>query len=229
VQAPPLLRGGQPDQRLAEVRRPVRLAEIHQDAGSYVTALPYVLSCLSLCETYHMDSLFAIATIQFADIQLSLGYHQKAVSLIHSIFPKVMRHCSPFSQATAHFVLAKCSLAQSDTPKLYLVVDLLKKAEAGYSKCEALDKMTDMFYRLARLYDQMGLLNEREQASKKFCEALKLAETRAQDNHNSGLFYNLDEQSIQAELHRWNQEKAAFASTSSSEPMTNSNNNNQNA
>ena len=60
--------GGQAKGSLRSVAVLLELAEVHLAAGSPLTALDPLLVCLTLCERYSLDTLFAGATVALAEV-----------------------------------------------------------------------------------------------------------------------------------------------------------------
>lgn len=85
-----------------------------QRSGNAVSGIPYVLACLSFCQSFNLDLLKASATLTLAELWLSLGpsHAKKALALIHSAFPILLGHGGLELRSRAFITEAKCYLAE---------------------------------------------------------------------------------------------------------------------
>ncbi|KAL6071038.1 Anaphase-promoting complex subunit 5 [Balamuthia mandrillaris] len=153
------------------------LGEIYVRGGHTIEALPYVLSCLTQCENYHLHDVGARATMLLAEIHLRLGNDGcgggafKALELLESILPQVMRHCPLFVKAEHLLLQAKCKLAIAhphDREELAAVLELLGRAMQAFTRLQAIEQQMETSYLQARLHHQLGDNKTRNDASRLF-------------------------------------------------------------
>eukprot|EP01125_Pyxidicula_operculata_P020612 TRINITY_DN7650_c0_g1_i1.p1 TRINITY_DN7650_c0_g1~~TRINITY_DN7650_c0_g1_i1.p1 ORF type:complete len:790 (+),score=114.30 TRINITY_DN7650_c0_g1_i1:31-2400(+) len=126
------------------------LAEIEVRSGNYVEALPSVLSCLTLCERYHLDSLQAKAKILLGEIQLSLQENaEKVEQQLSDIIPLVLQHCDIETVAHGYYVLALASISREEFSR---ALELLDQAEEKLKQIHYLDKLSQVYYLKARIH-----------------------------------------------------------------------------
>ncbi|CAI9759902.1 unnamed protein product [Fraxinus pennsylvanica] len=149
------------------------LAEIHKRSGNAVSGIPYVLACLSFCQSFNLDLLKASATLTLAELWLSLGpsHAKKALVLIHGAFPLLLGHGGLELRSRAFITEAKCYLAEpsfsvSEDPEM--VLEPLRQASEELQLLEHHELASEAFYLMAIVYDKLGQLDEREEAAASF-------------------------------------------------------------
>ncbi|KAF9977917.1 anaphase promoting complex subunit 5 [Actinomortierella ambigua] len=80
--------------------------------GVVSTAIPLLLTTMTLSEQRSQRGLFFLATLRLAEALLHLGAVQHAIQLVEGIMTQVLGQADLFTQATAFFQYAKCLLAQ---------------------------------------------------------------------------------------------------------------------
>jgi hypothetical protein len=120
------------------------------------------------------------------------GNSQKAFSLVESVIPRVLNHCSLESQSNMHFTLAKCKLACLSEgflvffSKINLQVsenaisalESMEKAKEGFKKLQMVQKIADVCYLEARTCNAIKDIKKRDEVSKEFRENCQLYEKR---------------------------------------------------
>lgn len=157
------------------------LAEIHKKSGNSVLGLPYALASLSFCQSFNLDLLKASATLTLAELWLSLGseHAKRSLALIHGALPLILGHGGLQLRSRAYILEAKCYLSDPSFSVLEdpeVVLDPLRQASEELEVLEYHELATEAYYLLAIVYDKLGQLEEREEASdsfKKHIEALE--------------------------------------------------------
>lgn len=143
------------DLQLLHAKVLLLLAEIHQKAGSSLSALPFALSCLKHAQTLHCDGLAAVAGLRVAQLRCSPGASnvEGALGNLVEVMPLVMGHCMVVHQAEALNLLAIClkDVGQPVTagPQTEYLESLLLQAAAKYEAAGYLEKQVEV-QRLAR-------------------------------------------------------------------------------
>ncbi|KAG0257788.1 hypothetical protein DFQ27_004929 [Actinomortierella ambigua] len=80
--------------------------------GVVSTAIPLLLTTMTLSEQRCQRGLFFLATLRLAEALLHLGAVQLATQLVEGIMTQVLGQADLYTQATAFFQYGKCLLAQ---------------------------------------------------------------------------------------------------------------------
>ena len=170
-------------QQAESVRPLLLLAEVYGEADSPISALPYVLSALSLCEAHCMDGAAAYATMTLAELQLRLGSPRKALALLESIMPQVLEHCPPALRAQTAVLLARCNIglaadlgsgsggAAAAQQLLENAIGSLRDAQPVFEELGQLARATEGWYLQAHVYQLLGIREERNRCSAQFCKS----------------------------------------------------------
>ncbi|XP_006650311.2 anaphase-promoting complex subunit 5 isoform X1 [Oryza brachyantha] len=151
------------------------LAEIHKNSDNAVVGLPYALASQSFCKSFNLDLLEASATLTLTELWLALGstHAKRALSLICQSLPMIHGHGGLELRARAHIVLAKCYLSDpkfsvSEDPSS--VLDPLNQATEDLEVLEYHEMAAEAYYLKAMVYNNLGKLDEREEAAASFKE-----------------------------------------------------------
>ncbi|CAH9075793.1 unnamed protein product [Cuscuta europaea] len=162
------------------------IAEIHKRSGNAVLGIPYALASLSFCQSFNLDLLKASATLTLAELWLSLGssHAKRAMTLIHNAFPMLLGHGGLELRARAFITEAKCYLADSSFSvykEAENVLKPLRQASEDLERLEYHELAAEAFYLMAVIYDKLGRINEREEASSMFKEHIMALEIPLND------------------------------------------------
>ncbi|KAK9664114.1 hypothetical protein RND81_14G020200 [Saponaria officinalis] len=157
------------------------LAEIHKKAGNAALGLPYALASILFSQSFNLDLLKASATLTLAELWLMFGPSeaQRALALLHGVFPMILGHGGLELRARAHITEAKCHLSDPSYSAFQDPNAVLNPLEEACRELELLEYhelAAEGFYLMAMMYDKIGKLQERETASasfKKHVTALK--------------------------------------------------------
>ncbi|KAJ8446095.1 hypothetical protein Cgig2_017597 [Carnegiea gigantea] len=144
------------------------LAEIHEKSGNAALGLPYALASILFCQSFNLDLLKASATLTLAELWLSHGPSeaQRALALLHGVFPMILGHGGLELCARAHITEAKSHLYDPIHHKPDLVLSPLKEACKQLELLEYHELAAEALYVMAKL----GNLEEREKAAASFKE-----------------------------------------------------------
>ena len=156
-------------------------------AQSPIGALPYALTCLSLCQTYHSRTTQITATIFLCQICLGLGQVSSAWSLLEDLRKLVVGQSSVLLQGDYYFVVAKVALALENERKkregggkeergggkaMECVCCSLEKAIKFFVQVEANKRLVEVYHLQAVVYNIRGMKGERNLASRRFREVM---------------------------------------------------------
>uniref|UniRef100_A0A0D9Y1J5 Anaphase-promoting complex subunit 5 n=1 Tax=Leersia perrieri TaxID=77586 RepID=A0A0D9Y1J5_9ORYZ len=151
------------------------LAEIHKNSDNAVLGLPYALASQSFCKSFNLDLLEASATLTLTELWLALGstHAKRALSLVCQSLPMILGHGGLELRARAHIVLAKCYLSDpkfSVSKDPFAVLDPLNQAAEDLEVLEYHEMAAEAYYLKAMVYNNLGKLDEREEAAASFKE-----------------------------------------------------------
>mmetsp|Transcript_7381 Transcript_7381/g.11723 ORF Transcript_7381/g.11723 Transcript_7381/m.11723 type:complete len:753 (+) Transcript_7381:132-2390(+) len=147
-------------------------AEVHLRAGSIIGALPYILQALALAESFNLDSVRAEGMVVLAQLRHDLNCPAEAIRHIQGVYSHVSANCPALVRARMHLVMAKCKLAMADVAnpenELELALKSLEKAHTLFSVFHAVDGLSGVAYLQARIYHQLGRIDERDNMARQF-------------------------------------------------------------
>lgn len=153
-------------------------------------ALPPLLECLELSERYSMDPLRALAMSTLSKVILYMGggkaqRYRRARALLLASMPLVMQHGHIWFQGEALLTLAKCYLAEatarddcfdrhagaSTSVPLTLrqnALSKLKRSARKFEEIEDIQRLRQVYYLQARVYNVLQKSKERNEAATMF-------------------------------------------------------------
>lgn len=158
------------------VRFHLLLARIQQQTSSGVSSLPYVLVCLSLCSSLHLDTLWAEASLLLARIHIECGSAQLALAIARNALPRLLEHADRRTQIDAHIVVAECLIALAQTrgssgdgsDGLLEAIGFLRRALELSAGVRSLQRTA--FYYLAFACHHVGDIAQRDEFAARFVE-----------------------------------------------------------
>jgi len=160
------------------------VSEIFMNSSSNISALTNLLECLSLSERYHFQNLYIYSSARIAQVLLNINMYNKALEIMDSILPQVLTHEDLWLQSLCLLIEAKCLMAKlsdglfigdSDNDKkdhkkqqLFDILSVLEKALGGFKKLESYDEIKEIVYLQALIFNEVGLVQERDQKAKEF-------------------------------------------------------------
>ena len=164
--------------------------ENYLSAQNPVRALPYALTCLSLCQTYHSRTTHITAMLFLCRICLGLGQVSRASSLLNDLQKLVVGQSSVLLQGDYHVVVAKVALAlenerergrkgertgEEERRRVQALVSVscsLKRSVEFFVPVQANQRLVEVYHLQALVYNMRGMRGERNVASRKFRETI---------------------------------------------------------
>ncbi|WZZ56691.1 hypothetical protein YC2023_056798 [Brassica napus] len=160
-----------------------------QKSGNAVLGLPYALASISFCQSFNLDLLKASATLTLAELWLGLGsnHAKRALDLLHGAFPMILGQGGLELRARAYIFEANCYLSDpsfsvstdSDT-----VLNSLRQASDELQALEYHELAAEALYLMAMVYDQVGQLEQREEAATLFKKHITALENPQDEEPN---------------------------------------------
>lgn len=165
----------------ATARLLLQLSEVQLEANQkqFANALRPLLECLALSKKHKMDGLHSTALSVLAQVHLRMGRCSRAVSVLQSSLPALLRQGHVWKQAEAYLTLAKCRMKQakecdyqSKRNKLLLAaVQELTRSEDLFLRCQDCRHLQEVYYLLARLHSLLpGSHHLRDIAAENFAQ-----------------------------------------------------------
>ncbi|KAK8401822.1 hypothetical protein O3P69_001135 [Scylla paramamosain] len=140
--------------------------------GACAVALPILVEALSTAHNHHLTYLAAITHLHTANVQLQLGLLREAEASVMAGLGTVLTGGSVYDQARARLVEAKLQVTQAKgkerTGKVLEVAVSLDLVHKLFMKVRAYHKVRETLYFKARLYHEVGYLEERNKCALEF-------------------------------------------------------------
>ncbi|GBG64458.1 hypothetical protein CBR_g44342 [Chara braunii] len=149
-------------------------AEIYKAAGNAVVGLFYALACISQCQSFNMDVVWAAATVVLAELWLMLGasHAPQALSHLYKVLPIVLGHGGLELCGRTHLLIFKCQShiltkdRVSSSPESLL--GPLASAVKEFEAVEAYSLAAEAYYFQAVVFNDLNKMSERDEAAKNF-------------------------------------------------------------
>ncbi|KAG0303422.1 anaphase promoting complex subunit 5 [Dissophora globulifera] len=156
------------------------LAEIYLVSDTAISAVPLLLTALTLSENNLQRPLMLLVKLRLSEALLSLDSVRQASRLVDGIMPMVLNQGDVFVQSLAHFQRAKCLLAW--TNKMEAVSEPEGNVPETFSKPSRIESLRDVgqvLYFQVRVAREFMSPEETESALRLFKEtSVKLATSR---------------------------------------------------
>ncbi|XP_032229925.2 anaphase-promoting complex subunit 5 [Nematostella vectensis] len=157
------------------------LAQLYILSGNPLSALTHLIDCLTLAGAHYQTESAARASLLIAQLQLLLGLPGKALELVKSNMVQILAHGSLYTQSCALFLLVKCEVAahspeganEKRKSTLLSALPTLARALEGFRKLRAMQRICDLLYYQARIYNELGYQEERNHYSAECCKLLQ--------------------------------------------------------
>jgi len=169
-------------------------------------ALSPLMECLDLAKRYAMDPLRAVALATLAKVLLCMGgkRYGKARAFLKAAMPLIMQHGHIWFQGEAHLTLAKCTMAEistngkmNDNVELHkMAVAELKKAESYFEQIEDVQRLRQVYYLLARMYNSIPNAEKDRDSAAKMFSRLSIAKNKREGNSVMETSSNGDQWSV---------------------------------
>ena len=162
------------DQYLTEVEH--RAGVLYRTASHTATTMPHqavdtLLSLILHCKKYHLQEYLIKSYLKLAQVQISLHFYDQASVTIQSVFVQALASNDLYTQCTARFLYSQVTLAVTLTDRRGMFDKIyrhLSEAMNGFIMLGALKETCNVLYYLARVYDELGGKEERNQCANKF-------------------------------------------------------------
>ncbi|EDO34365.1 predicted protein [Nematostella vectensis] len=159
----------------------IALAQLYILSGNPLSALTHLIDCLTLAGAHYQTESAARASLLIAQLQLLLGLPGKALELVKSNMVQILAHGSLYTQSCALFLLVKCEVAahspeganEKRKSTLLSALPTLARALEGFRKLRAMQRICDLLYYQARIYNELGYQEERNHYSAECCKLLQ--------------------------------------------------------
>ncbi|KAL0098394.1 hypothetical protein PUN28_008359 [Cardiocondyla obscurior] len=132
-------------------------------------------SALELAAQNHLSYYKALLKMHLANIQLLMGLPVLALNLVEDAIPTVLGHGGCYDQGKAFMLYGKCLIASApedpfEARKEVILsgIKTLSKAQALFTKVNAIAKVKSIMHLQAVFYNEIDLLPERNQCAFKF-------------------------------------------------------------
>ncbi|ORX44493.1 hypothetical protein BCR36DRAFT_359592 [Piromyces finnis] len=166
------------------------IAEILMNSSSNVSALYNLLACLSLSESFHFHNLYIYSAARIAQVLLDINMYNKALEIMDFILPCTLTNENLWLQSLCLLIAAKCLMTklsfglsmsniddekkEKKKKKLSDIVLLLEKSLQGFKKLESYEEMKEIVYLQSLIFNELDLIQERDQKAKEFHKLEKL-------------------------------------------------------
>ncbi|KAF9432883.1 Anaphase-promoting complex subunit 5 [Entomortierella beljakovae] len=161
------------------------LSEIYIESDSATSAMPLLLTAMTLCEHNLQQPLSLLVKLRLSEVLLYINSVQQANELVDSIMSTVLSQGDVYIHALAYFQRAKCLLAKLDKTDatqdtedtrqqqqqqqlLQNVIVHLERALKDFQRIESLKEITQVLYFQVRVFHMLGQADNTETALNEF-------------------------------------------------------------
>ena len=154
------------------------LSKIHLKCHNEVTmVMSYILKAWSLCKSYHFHYWLPECALFLSKLHLRLNNIKQSFDLIQEYLPLILRKNNYFI-VDAYAILGKCcchnghiaSAVQYFHIARIWCLKLIKMDESFGESCKSKELMKEIFYFLARLYENIGDTVNRDKSAQKMLD-----------------------------------------------------------
>ena len=135
-------------------------------------AVQKLLNLILYSKTYNLQEHLVNAHLLLTEAQILLELFEQALLTIESVFVLAMSSNSTYIQSNARFLYVQAKLATCSKDRRYQTFqnleNHLKLSLEGFLALTHARHVGEVFYFLARLYDEFGLRDDRNKCAKKF-------------------------------------------------------------
>ncbi|XP_077378662.1 anaphase-promoting complex subunit 5 isoform X2 [Festucalex cinctus] len=153
-------------------------AELHWESSGFSTALPLLFQALALARQHHLQALASETLLHLTFTQLMLGVPEQALLVLHEAIEPVLAHGALVDKGRALLLAARCHMAvaglwpnrrgQADLDVAASAVDMLNEAAVYFSKLNCKERMRQVHYLQAQLYNSLGQTTQRNKSAMLF-------------------------------------------------------------
>ena len=135
-------------------------------------AVQKLLNLILYSQKYNLQEHLVNAHLLLTEAQISLHLFEQARTTIESVLVLALSSNSTLTQSTARFLYAQARMATCPKdrrhPTFQRLEEHLKIALDGFLALSHVQHVCEVFYYLARLYDEFGQRDDRNKCAKKF-------------------------------------------------------------
>ncbi|XP_071514298.1 anaphase-promoting complex subunit 5 [Panulirus ornatus] len=140
--------------------------------GGHAVAVPLLVEALTTAHDHHLTYLAALTHLHTANVQLQLGLHNEAEVSVVAGMGVILAGGSVYDQARARLVAAKLQVSKAKGKdrigKLLETAVSLELVRKLFMKVRAYHKVRETLYFRARLYHEVGYIEERNKCALEF-------------------------------------------------------------
>ena len=127
----------------------------------------------ALAKEKHLSFEHSIIEVNIAYVLHRMGMHQQALKVVKMNIENVLANGGIYDKAKVHFLFVQCLIASAPTKeskleKLKTTMEQLEIAIGFFTKLECWNKVKDVYMFLAKLYNEMEMIDERNHYALKF-------------------------------------------------------------
>ncbi|KAG7160778.1 Anaphase-promoting complex subunit 5-like [Homarus americanus] len=140
--------------------------------GGNAVAVPLLVEGITTAHEHHLTYLAALTHLHLANVQLQLGLHKEAEVSVAGGLGVILAGGSVYDQARARLVAAKLQVSKAKGKdrigKLLETAVSLELVRKLFMKVRAYQKVRETLYFKARLYHEVGYIEERNKCALEF-------------------------------------------------------------
>lgn len=145
-----------------------------------------------LAKEKHLDYEHSIVEMNIGYILHRMGMHQQALKVVKLVMENILANGGIYDKAKVIFLFVQCLIASLSTNKLKLeklrkTMEQLELALSYFAKLECWNKVKDVYMFLAKLYNDLEMIEERNYYALKF--RLTAEERTNNTNDNINIFH----------------------------------------
>lgn len=161
------------------VRALILAADLQSCCASSTSApagsISLLTTALALAQLHYLDYLAALVALHLANLQLQMGLPSQALKLIDQSLLVILSHGGSYDQGRALLLFAKCKVAavtgqpvEVRKKALTEAIHILNKVKINFQKTESYNRVKDVLYLQALLYNEIGCVSERKRCALEF-------------------------------------------------------------
>jgi hypothetical protein len=149
----------------------------------FTTVLPLLLECLDIARNESMKGMHVAAMSILAQVHLIMGDEKRAMAILRDCIPTLLQREHVWLQAEAYLTLAKCHLKRAHdsvkaktkqrNQRLEISLQHLNRSEILFLRCQDSVRLKEIYYLSARINNELGKEEERNNAAEKFASISK--------------------------------------------------------
>ncbi|XP_078277244.1 anaphase-promoting complex subunit 5 isoform X2 [Rhinoraja longicauda] len=150
-------------------------AELFWRSSCHTVAVPLLLKALALSREYHLEHLTSEAILHLAFSQLMLRIPDQALNVLHMTIEPILANGTVLDSGRAMLLLAKCQVAsvascsiQEKAEAFESAIQNLNEAKGYFEKADSNERIREVLYLQARLFNTLGKTKERNKCAMMF-------------------------------------------------------------